>query len=107
MSENWTPGPWTAHTSSSGDWWIVTDRTTKEQNTESIAATCLSSKRQQDNAKLIAAAPELYEAISDIEWISGEDEDLLFCPCCDRYINSGHDGVCKLNDALRKARGEI
>jgi len=56
------------------------------------------------NAALISSAPELYEALVTVEFGGG---DLMnACPYCGRGEVSNHAPDCKLNNALRRARGE-
>ena len=57
------------------------------------------------NARLIAAAPEMYEALAAMEWSKyiGVDE---FCPCCGGSRAGGHINDCLLAAALAAAEGE-
>ena len=107
MSEtNWTPGPWrvepTFETDESDPQEIRTQRLILAGDRQYIAETL------SDHARLIASAPELYEALSALvdhcDAMESEHRD---------YHQMGESGVpCRsrpLNEAiaaLRKARGE-
>lgn len=54
-------------------------------------------------ATLFQAAPLLYEALSGLEWSQSNHR---CCPACGRSQGTGHFDDCKLNKALRAARGE-
>jgi hypothetical protein len=102
---NWTPGPWKiAHFSVVG-------------KNDRLVANCGGyqtnfdedkiQKESRANTLLISAAPELYEAVKAVEWNgfdSQENGDI--CPVCCKYKVEGHAHNCKLNAALKKARGE-
>ena len=66
----------------------------------------MRAKTEDANAHLIAAAPEMYEILSHLEWIDDSDYHLPSCPCCRRHAKT-HADDCKLHAALEKARGEI
>lgn len=82
---------------------LITDKDSAGVS-ESSGANCVVARIQMDNrpdeltdqhladAHLIAAAPELYEALRDMCEIGGEDD--------------GADIITKANAALAKARGE-
>ncbi len=63
---------------------------------------------------LIAAAPDLYRALADVEWGDNESEYGAKCPTCGGMEPSpalspaltGHRPDCALAAALKKARGE-
>jgi hypothetical protein len=56
------------------------------------------------NARLIAAAPDMLDVLTAIEWrdCSCGPE----CPQCFNFQKVGHRPECKLAAALRKARGQ-
>ena len=60
----------------------------------------MASRLSEANAHLIAAAPEMYEALKDVEW-SHHGE----CPQCGRSQSLGHQPRCILGNALAKAEG--
>lgn len=67
------------------------------------------TKNPEKRALLIAAAPQMFEALLDVEW-SGvcDDEEggeAACCPWCGGDKRDGHQDVCKLADALAKAKG--
>lgn len=84
-NEKWTPGPWRIDGSLaiySADDSFIAD------------VTYLTDEKEQANANLIAAAPELYEALNDLlnEAINGTVPLLA--------------QIEKVSKVLRKARGE-
>lgn len=89
----WTPGPW-------GIDWNVSRLDVFNSDGGTLVSTLRRSTRSNDidnvvqaNARLIAAAPELYEALRAIlaEW---------------QYYAPDHPLVDKALDVLAKARGE-
>ena len=100
MSAKFTPGPWHASYSKFSQ--------VKAAN-GAIVATCnrLSNLvNLQANANLIAAAPDLFSVLDILEWVDGPDGGPPFCPICGQDIDHWHRDGCRLNDALKKARGE-
>ncbi len=53
----------------------------------------------------------LYESLEAVEWIDGQPfydgEYVTFCPECLNEKKDGHTPECKLNIALRAARGDV
>ena len=96
-----TSGPWKAYeqtdpTYGTYAYWI--DKA--EANVE--------GSNMKANAALIAAAPELYEALKAVEWVVVDFDGVgcLFCPFCYAVEGSKHAKDCELSNALAKARGE-
>lgn len=73
------------------------------------------------NARLVAAAPDLLEALSMVEWANYTtcDNDCVrwhrenkkdcagyHCPCCENGSRRGHSEDCYLNTAIKKAVGD-
>lgn len=48
----------------------------------------------------------LYDVLSAVEWVEQAGKTVRFCPECKRYEAFGHYPGCKLDAALKKARGE-
>ena len=78
MSTQYTPGPWVARPQGDANDWCLLTADDKwmaafRQNGELMVA------RQEANARLIAAAPELLEALQELLplWSSGIDEPLV------------------------------
>ena len=88
----WTPGPWYTASDFVGPYRLVAGDTTIAQIGHDDAQTCVA------NCALIAAAPELYEALARLlKWVkplvSGTDREEI-------------DSIEQACVALRKARGE-
>ena len=63
---------------------------------------------QQANAHLIAAAPDMLEALEEV--VSELDFEGLPCPLCGRDLTIGHRRNCiwhVVTSAVQKARGEV
>ena len=100
MSEKFTPGPWKA-INMSWEYSVIID-----EDAARIAQVFIRDEVDEEtqdkfeeikdaNANLIAAAPDLYEALETIcEYCIGKEA--TDCPC----------GRCVTGKALRKARGE-
>ena len=58
------------------------------------------------NARLIAAAPSLLEALEAVEWVAISGYDNI-CPSCAHFWKAtGHHDDCKLQAAIQLAKGE-
>lgn len=72
---------------------------------------CSYGENTEANARLIAAAPDLYAVLRDLEWIGMNDGRGVThqqCPACSalKARGSGHNPFCGLAAALAKAEGE-
>lgn len=61
---------------------------------------------------LIAAAPDLYSALAELEWAGEYETDdgdcVSSCPWCEAHqVDGTHFDGCRVNAALKKARGEV
>ena len=90
MDRKWTPGPWTISTEND-----VCTQIDGEYHAVCTDQFCYSSDDEKKaNAHLIAAAPDLYEALQVmVDYCNAE---------CGSKIYPGHQA----NQALAKARGE-
>ncbi len=96
MSAKFTKGPWR----------VANCGVYGADGTEVIAKGLPLAHRQggsEENSALILASPLLYEALEALEWSQSNHH---CCPACGRVQGTGHFGDCKLNTALRAARGE-
>ena len=94
MSEvKFTKGPWEFDRNNSHSGQIAILHGCSEGWIELWSPVWPNEENQEANARLIAAAPELYEATNN----------LLFL--CRKYI-PGHHWLPKAEEALKKARGE-
>jgi len=64
----------------------------------------ITPEEHSANADLIAAAPDLLEAIEVVEWISSHG--FTFCPYCNHTQQAGHSLDCLIGSTLKRARGE-
>jgi len=64
MTTKYTPGPWAWDTDPNGDRWIIGDKSTWVPRIAKIPR--YSEMPNEANARLIAAAPELVEALRNI-----------------------------------------
>ena len=92
MSEH-TPRPWTI---SVRDWEIMI-----EANGDDVALIQGKTPRDQANARLIAAAPDLYAMLLQVEKVLYEDTNAAEHPCCG-WGPLYHE----IRAALARARGE-
>lgn len=103
---HWPPGEWEANPIQWPDQGGLRPLVGK---TYSVGCSCknVAASTSPEVALLIAAAPELYAALSAVEWVEEvEDGGWFFCPKCLKYKQFGHTKNCPLNAALKKARGE-
>ena len=94
----WTPGPWI----SSGLGFNVLTGDLESSICELKPTGDVETQRA--TARLIASAPQLYEALESVQWISGNKFD--YCPLCFSSTDNGHTKDCIIGQALAKARGE-
>lgn len=110
-----TPGPWFAVAAADGATYI--SDSTAIIGGRVIAALDNPDDEDESNANLIAAAPELYEALTDlVDNAYTYDPDGVrlckFCSCVcdpDPFVQADHYLDCPVvpaEAALRKARGE-
>lgn len=91
---NWTPGPWATERTAGGAWIIsAAGQPGLAYAADSAAITGLSAYPAAANAHLIAAAPDLFEALAGL---------LTITPGDDRYALRMEAAFA----ALAKARGE-
>ncbi len=94
---DYTPGPWQV---GSGRLGVVGHPLRRVVAGEDAT---LAGVFEEADARLIAAAPELYEALKAVEWVPfhpGEDERV--CPSCGGW-EPEHDEECSLVAVLREA----
>lgn len=108
MNDKWTPGPWaaneTCHPRTAENTWAVSDSDGRELAlVDSYAGI---DEPNEWNAKLMAAAPELYTALQNLAffaaWISPPPygHKCQWCEACSRRVKA------EARHALKKARGE-
>ncbi len=69
----------------------------------------IEPERLLPRISLAASAPELYRVLKSIEWGGMDPEWAEMCPVCERQehpYGPGHKPDCKLDAALKRARGE-
>jgi hypothetical protein len=94
MSAKHTPGPWLVVHHYDGCEYAVCTESTKEnpaKRTIALLDDGVVGYRNKENARLIAAAPEMLEALEII---------------CNEVTSLTFDQLCLIKNAIRKARGE-
>ena len=94
----WTPGPWKASSVEDGSFDIlgVTASGTVPTIVACLCESSCSSEEDAANARLIAAAPELYEAL----------EELLAAECNDQAYGASVEAIAAMS-AVKKARAAL
>jgi hypothetical protein len=113
MSNNWTPGPWQVRVKDGGETITAVERERNVRH-ERVAIcqfpwTIRRNGRllqSEANARLIAAAPELYEALHRIQQTidAYNADDSGTTTFAEFFFDNGLDGL--VNTVLAKARGE-
>lgn len=117
MSETkWTPGPWKATRSEPAEgydcWWITANLGSNLE--KELASVSGGVSTSGPNARLIAAAPELYEALNALVQADDSRETFALFGLADSVDNDGDtyqsEGLAtvlrRARSALSKARGE-
>lgn len=93
-----TPGPWT--------WFDYPDgrKLLAAPSRAVIHSPDAPMSCDPEDANLIAAAPELLDALKMVQWAWRSDGQ--YCACCGRYKVDGHNAVCRVALAIAKAEGE-
>jgi hypothetical protein len=100
----WTPGPWVAQKAPHGPIDIFDGR---GRDVVTVYGGGVGAEDQNGNARLIAAAPELYEALLKAEQFISNGVELGFIRMPDvETPDSAHDTLPAVRAALAKARGE-
>lgn len=95
-----TPGPWSVNpTGDIGPWHVGSHEYGPVCDCADTIAGDLVA-----NARLIAAAPEMYHLLLELEWLGDALEPK--CIICGKYMDDGHAGWCDIGTVLRKVRGE-
>lgn len=104
-----TPGPWEIHNPYEGTglipmWCVANDEYHNSTDEDTPCFGAVIEFGSKEDAYLIAAAPQLLEALEAVEWALGDQDD--YCPYCLANKADGHKPDCNLAAALAKARGE-
>ena len=98
----YTPGPWRLYfigPASTPDWYIESD----EQGIVRIPDNPALRERQKANARLIAAAPEMLEALEGLSrWVAKGIENGAF----DNTVGNAVADYNRANAIIKKAKGE-
>ena len=106
MSDKHTPGPWKPVLNSSDYWKVVhpwPDQSFEEANSYSPTVVNVCTKEgdeQESNARLIAAAPELLEALSKFVAFTEQHGEVVFS-------GGGMSAIDVMNACTTKARAAI
>ena len=118
MSERHTPGPWrpgrmdmVSYDMAGEELWkniYVDDLGGKVHMGERLPAIVARAYDAlgcdcRDNARLIAAAPDMRAVLLEVEWAGDYQGDAnVRCVCCGGFRDDGHEPDCKLAAALAK-----
>lgn len=102
MRSGCTPGPWKAHQTAGGEWWVMapdeTDHDFRDDSEPIFESSGVAPDFEHD-AKLMAAAPELFDAL----------QDLISCAeTYPEFTEPGHDfwlSLKQAESALEEAEG--
>ena len=97
MKTNWTPGPWFVCTNPLNDQWYANQTIGSVPQQCRVADASELNGRHEADARLISAAPELYEALDEL--LSAEKLD-----DGDPILESARE---KAAIVMKKARGEL
>ncbi len=92
-----TPSPWKKEQNIIGGWNIQKDMGKHYHRIGEIY--------NRDDANLTIAAPEMYEALKEVEWKTSETGEAMYCLWCKQPPIAGHDDDCIRQVALKKAGG--
>jgi hypothetical protein len=102
----WTPGPWRGFSTPDGTW-VVDNWSPRNGNHDGLlVCTPGHGLFSPSNAHLIAAAPDLYEALERIlagYFVTSEGEEI--CQCGVEVLAGADCAFCAARAALAKARG--
>lgn len=99
MKNQHTPGPWKVGSGTDGTMTIeATDG--REACILAELTECVSDDEDRANFALMAAAPELLQALKWVEW-----SNCGFCPQCTHGPVIGHAPKCVVGMAIAKAEG--
>ena len=106
---SYTPGPWTVECDESGVFVLMGPLKGEDEYLAVYAAPIdgEASSRRVADARLIAAAPAMYELLLDVEWSSYDDQRGPNCPKCRALMHMGHYPECSLGAAIKAIRGEV
>jgi len=100
MNRNYTPGQWSAFENEEGGFTIVSDMDTE---TEKFIAFCPPAKKvipaeqNEANARLLGAAPDLYDALRELTaymWIhNDEQEGQMILEQCRVALDKAHKSL--------------
>jgi hypothetical protein len=117
-----TPGPWEVKNSTDvftklgaknrhdieaacNDGWQIADCSVGVTFDRDDQERTLKPSEQKANARLIAAAPALLEALEAVEFVYISPLG-TFCPECRERKKDGHKDDCLIGNALKMVRGE-
>jgi len=95
-NENWTPGPWYYNGQLGTDYAVISTVLGSYNYDHEVLGTSEWVRVNNEDAHLIAAAPELYEAL----------EEALDEMWYEARHNDEHPSIIKARAALAKSRGE-
>jgi hypothetical protein len=101
MSE-FTPGPWETY---ANDYRIRVKNAGYNKDVAFCFSEDFGAEEHSANASLIAAAPDMWELLQDIEaWFQ---DNQMPCPDCQAMSrNEGHKDGCQLLEIIKKVEGE-
>ena len=105
---DYTKGPWTWNNFHDAHTALIRTAELKPGDKRTVLYHAAEWEMLPADKNLIQAAPDMYEALKEVEYSAVLDLDGDFiscCPICDVWAGEKHKDYCEIGNALRKAEG--